>query len=89
MCAPEATGTPAAESKPETVEHTLDQWEKEIAEAEQRGYLRGRNEAVEYSLKAPGLYGNLSGKPADDLPVDQPDTSSAFLTHLRPSVWDL
>lgn len=47
-----------------------------IAEAEQRGYLRGRNEAITERLESP----ELLAEPASRSEVE-------ILTRLRPSVW--
>lgn len=53
-----------------------------IEEAEQRGYIRGRNEQIE----------QLVMQPLDDpmLPPDYTDSEScpSFLANIRPSIWD-
>lgn len=56
-----------------------------IAEAEERGYLRGRNEAIENALSGPGLWqlATDEGEPVDSLP------EVPILQALRPSVWDI
>lgn len=48
-----------------------------LDEAEQRGYLRGRNEAITEQISRPGLW-------------EEPDTSSrvTILDNLRPGIWD-
>lgn len=63
-----------------------------IAEAEQRGYLRGRNERIEAEIMTPAdpYFGLPSGAaapdPSDD--VDDDDSCPGFLAHLRPGFWD-
>lgn len=52
-----------------------------IAEAEERGYLRARNEMAERELSRPGLWQDYRVDAADE---DQ----SGFLSRVRPSVWD-
>ena len=56
-----------------------------IAEAEERGYLRGRNEKIAMEMRSPSLWETmreLDEKPEHEKP--QP----LILNHLRPSVWD-
>lgn len=66
-----------------------------IAEAEQRGYLRGRNEALAESLNRPammaepGVGATEAAAPASESQPLTDDLSSAFLSRIRPSVWDL
>lgn len=74
---PTAACTPVQPPEAELVSHTLAEWEAEIAAAEQRGYLRGRNEKIEVTTAQPSLY-------------QMPEaTGSQLLNRLRPSVWDL
>ena len=54
-----------------------------IEEAEQRGYIRGRNEQIE----------QLVMQPLDDDPTLPPaysdsDSCPSFLANIRPSIWD-
>lgn len=67
-----------------------------IAEAERRGYLRGRNEALAERLSAPDMLaepGVAPGSEAEAEPKQQgsgsDELSSRFLSRIRPSVWDL
>lgn len=55
-----------------------------IAEAEERGYLRGRNEKIAIEMRSPALWETIheSTDKQDEKP--QP----LILNHLRPSVWD-
>ncbi len=79
--------TRAAEATPST--------EELIAEAERRGYLRGRNEALAESLNRPammaepGVGTTEATAPATESQPLTDDLSSAFLSRIRPSVWDL
>ena len=57
-----------------------------LAEAEQRGYLRGRNEAIEASMHTPALLENSRLTRARAL--EAPDPASLFLSLIRPGVWD-
>ena len=57
-----------------------------LAEAEQRGYLRGRNEALEASMHTPALLENSRLTRARAL--EAPDPASLFLSRIRPGVWD-
>lgn len=57
-----------------------------LAEAEQRGYLRGRNEAIEASMHTPALLENSRLTRAREL--EAPDPASLFLSRIRPGVWD-
>lgn len=60
--------------------------ERLVAEAEQRGYLRGRNEAAAESMNRTALLENVRLTEARAL--EAPDPTSLFLTRLRPDVWD-
>lgn len=59
--------------------------EAQLAEAEQRGYLRGRNEAVALDMKERGLWDS-------DEKTDTPERPSlsipSILSRIRRSVWD-
>lgn len=55
-----------------------------IAEAEQRGYLRGRNENIESLMQAPGIYERPRDKPAAH--ADQ-TSEVLILNNIRRSVW--
>lgn len=62
-----------------------------IAEAEQRGYLRGLNEKLSGQLHQPALYADLArektDRPAEDT-ADCDSLTSRFLSNIRPGVWD-
>lgn len=68
-------GTDATDGEPDV--------EQLIAEAEQRGYLRGRNERIEVEMRRPSLLEN-NRNAERDVEVSQP----LILNHLRRSVWD-
>lgn len=60
---------------------TMEEVERLVAEAEQRGYLRGRNETIEAEvMPAP------APSAADDSTVGE--SCPSFLAHLRPGFWD-
>ncbi|MDE5800122.1 MAG: hypothetical protein K2H74_03745 [Paramuribaculum sp.] len=79
--------TQPAETAPST--------EELIAEAERRGYVRGRNEALAESLRRPammaepGVGETEATAPATESQPLTDDLSSAFLSRIRPSVWNL
>lgn len=88
---PEATEeAPAPAEVPESHESTetpeATDIEALLAEAEQRGYLRGRNEAIEASMHTPALLENSRLTRARAL--EAPDPASLFLSRIRPGVWD-
>ena len=88
---PEATEeAPAPAEVPESHESTetpeAPDIEALLAEAEQRGYLRGRNEAIEASMHTPALLENSRLTRARAL--EAPDPASLFLSRIRPGVWD-
>ena len=56
--------------------------EKLIAEAEQRGYLRGRNEAAQNFISQPALFEEVRAE-------SQPVQLSPLLSSRRVSIWDL
>ncbi len=55
-----------------------------LAEAEHRGYLRGRNEQITLAMQAPALW--------NEGPAMQPDTDTepqpTILANMRPSIWE-
>jgi len=82
---PEPPETPTEETTDKTVRPDT---EALIAEAEQRGYLRGRNEALAESRNEPGLW-QMASVPDDfDSNSDSSRHSVTILREIRPSVWD-
>lgn len=62
-----------------------------IAEAEQRGYLRGRNEVIAENMQQPALWENLrrhAHPQATEQPAQPDDLANTFLSRMRPGVWD-
>lgn len=56
-----------------------------IAEAEQRGYLRGRNERIEELMQRPGI---LERPGNGELHTAEAKADNGFLSHLKISIWD-
>lgn len=82
--APEAANEPdeqTAEVTAAAAAVPVDEVERLVAEAEQRGYLRGRNETIEAEvMPAP------APSASDDSTVGE--SCPSFLAHLRPGFWD-
>lgn len=78
---------PAEEAAPETTGETAPEApvvdEKALAEAEQRGYLRGRNEHIEELMRAPAP---LSRRQAPTAAAA--DSEPMILSTPRVSIWD-
>ena len=78
---------PAEEAAPETAGETAPEAptvdEKALAEAEQRGYLRGRNERIEELMRAPAP---LSRRQAPTAAAA--DSEPMILSTPRVSIWD-
>ncbi len=65
-----------------------DSLEQLIAEAEQRGYIRGRNERIAETMNLPAVLENpLRQHLSDSTPPDS-GLVAEFLSDIRPSVWD-
>lgn len=76
--------TPAPEEPPTP---TADEIAALVAEAEQRGYLRGRNEQIEELMRIPPMMAPLHDARPDDPPIpEEPDFQ--FLSRQRVSIWD-
>lgn len=56
-----------------------------VAEAEERGYLRGRNESIERLMRRPGI---LEQEPWQRETYVQPETEPMILNNPRVSIWD-
>lgn len=59
-----------------------------IAEAEQRGYLRGRNEAVSLAMNETPMWSMAGSDSGGKRQPSSSESDTAFLRHIRPSVWD-
>lgn len=73
---PETAGQPSPSPTPDELAAML-------AEAEQRGYLRGRNEQITLAMKAPALW-----QEPDNAAGQHDEFQPAILANLRPSIWD-
>lgn len=71
---------------PEPKTYTSDDIDTLIAEAEQRGYLRGRNEQIDRLISTQRPMWQSSAH-VSSLPAD--DTCVVILDNVRPSIWDL
>ena len=72
----------------EVVEETLParDFEAELREAEERGYLRAKNELARNAINRPDLWQPFPEQPD---PLDDEEASQLrFLSYIRPSVWD-
>lgn len=84
-----APGDPPGPTTPPAPEQGADEADPDIAtliaEAEQRGYLRGRNEAASEMMERPAMW-----QPAcPDSPAGRlTSAADSFLSGLRPGVWD-
>ena len=76
------SGTPADEAFSAHFQPTTDTDEQEarLAEAEERGYLRGRNERIQLEMRRPAA----SPDNASDVTSDY---SAEFLSSTRPNAW--
>lgn len=54
-----------------------------LKDAEQRGYLRGRNEQIEVKMREPGEWQGIAGESGGSS-----STETTILNHLRRSVWE-
>ncbi len=59
-----------------------------IHDAEQRGYLKGLNEAAEQRLNAPSLYEQLPPSPNADGVEASASPTTDFFPEMRKSIWD-
>lgn len=79
------TETPAAE----TLTVTETDIDALIASAEERGYLRGKNEILQQWLQQPAMLQNLATTKSESRHDEAPsDPADSFLCDLRPGIWD-
>ena len=64
----------------------IEEVNRRVAEAEARGYLRGRNEAVAERMNTPALWENPRRTEMEQ--ECNPDPACGFLSKIRPSAWD-
>jgi hypothetical protein len=67
---------------------TQEQLERLVAEAEERGYLRGRNESIAELMKRPGMFERADADSMSDSADSAGSSEVMILNNLRPSVWD-
>lgn len=79
---PEPTSEPTPDEKPTEARGISD---SELAEAERRAYLKGRNDGIAEALSGPGLW-QLA---PDDGEGTAPLPDVPILQAMRPSIWDL
>lgn len=86
-CATPDSTEPAAAPEPAATQEEIPDIEARLAEAEQRGYLRGRNERIEALMKEPGIFERQppAGVAAPEL---NSDSSPMILNNPRISIWD-
>lgn len=89
--APLESPTIEPQPKPASDAITPEDLARAVAEAEQRGYLRGRNESISQSMRRNGIW----EQPHHSEDTPQPAPSSAdgdddlvLLRRIRPSIWD-
>lgn len=80
---PHGAGEPAAGNDAGMVK--LSEVEALVAEAEERGYMRGRNESIERLMRRPGI---LEQEPWQRETYVQPETEPMILNNPRVSIWD-
>lgn len=78
---------PSVEVAPEAARDDGAELQARLAEAENRGYLRGRNERIEQLMREPSVFQRQppAGQPAVDW---QADSSPMILNNPRISIWD-
>lgn len=87
----EAETPPAAATDDGAGDETADGLAALLAEAEQRGYLRARNEIAAAAMRKPRLWENsrrAETEPEPAAAAAEPSLASDFLTRIRPNVWD-
>lgn len=57
-----------------------------VAEAEARGYAKGRNEMLAAGMHTPQLWENSCRTAMEE--AQKPDPAMKFLSKIRPSIWD-
>lgn len=85
---PDAAPSIQTDSESEEVVYTAEQIGEMMAEAEERGYIRGRNERITALMMRPGLLENPLRPRESATRQSGSDLAEAFLSSLRPNVWD-
>lgn len=78
----ETPATDVSEEEPTEV-LTPEELEQMVRDAEERGYLRGRNEAVDALMERPGCR-----KPTDGTDENEEEDAVMILREMRRSVWE-
>ena len=85
--------SPTIEPQPEPASDAISSEDlaRAVAEAEQRGYLRGRNESISQSMRRNGIW--EQPRHSEDTPQPAPssadgDDDPVLLRRIRPSIWD-
>ena len=76
--------TPAPPAPPASAATGTDM-EAAIAEAEQRGYMRGRNERIEELMHRPGI---MERPGSQEIHQATTRNDRGFLSHIKVSIWD-
>ncbi|MDE6438577.1 MAG: hypothetical protein K2L62_02865 [Muribaculaceae bacterium] len=87
LAGPQDGDEPEAEARDEAPAALPADWEAQLAEAEQRGYMRGRNESIERLMKAPAMYERAD--PAHSGEGDGAHGADQFLARRKVSIWNL
>ena len=77
---------PEATEPPETTEADI---EARIAEAETRGYLRGRNESIAELMREPAVFERQHAPGTTPPQENREDSQPMILNNPRVSIWDL
>lgn len=77
---------PEATEPPETTEADI---EARIAEAETRGYLRGRNESIAELMREPAVFERQHAPGTHPPQENREDSQPMILNNPRVSIWDL
>lgn len=77
---------PEATEPPETTEADI---EARIAEAETRGYLRGRNESIAELMREPAVFERQHTPGTPPPQENREDSQPMILNNPRVSIWDL
>lgn len=65
---------------------SAEEWEAMVAEAERRGYLRGRNESIGELMKRPGMFERMPD--VREVSEERENRGFDLLSRERVSIWD-
>lgn len=86
---PEDDAPQSAPEATEPTETTEADIEARIAEAETRGYLRGRNESIAELMREPAVFERQHAPGTPPPPENREDSQPMILNNPRVSIWDL